>query len=73
MRQPRVVRDFGLTHSVTVKAAEIVQVLSNLICSSFDAVSNNGIIALRVSSHLDLLCILIEDISSETIYGLDAT
>jgi signal transduction histidine kinase len=61
MKRTKVLRDFGPTQSITVKAGEIVQVLSNLIGNSLDAIADDGTIALRVSKHGDSLCFLIAD------------
>jgi signal transduction histidine kinase len=61
MKQARIVRDFSSPESITVKAGEIVQVLSNLIGNALDAISNKGIIALRVRRRKDVLCLLIAD------------
>ena len=56
-----VVRDFGQAESITVKAGEIVQVISNLIGNSLDALSQGGTIALRIRRRRLNICLLITD------------
>lgn len=55
------VRDLDQTGMVTVKPGEIVQVLSNLVGNSLDALSDEGTIALRIRKRSDHLCVIVAD------------
>lgn len=54
-------RDLGRSEMVTVRPGEIVQVLSNLIGNSLDAIADGGTIALRIRRRGDFLCMCISD------------
>lgn len=55
------VRDLDQTEMVSVRPGEIVQVLSNMVGNSLDALSDEGTIAFRIRKRSGHLCVTVAD------------